>query len=110
MDQELIKGTLALLVLSLLGRKDMYGYEIVITVKEETSGTLQWKEGSLYPCLHRLEEAGLIVSHWREVNGSRPRKYYALTPAGRKAFREKMADWKTLETAVNAIACKEERT
>ena len=62
MDSELLKGTLSLLILSLLQRRPMYGYEIVKTVCDETDGALEWKEGSLYPCLHKLERDGLVRS------------------------------------------------
>ena len=64
MDSELLKGTLSLLILSLLDRKPMYGYEIVKTVRELTDGTLEWKEGSLYPSLHKLAAGGLVRSEW----------------------------------------------
>ena len=93
MDTELIKGTLSLLILSLLKRKAMYGYEIVSTVREDTNGAFEWKEGSLYPALHRLESSGLIRSRWEGKPGSRRRKYYHLTPAGRAALDEKTRSW-----------------
>ena len=103
MDTELIKGTLSLLILSLLNRKTMYGYEIVTTVREETNGTLEWKEGSLYPALHKLESSGLIRSRWQGKPGSRRRKYYQLTPAGRAALDEKTRSWSQLCRTINQV-------
>jgi len=103
MDTELVKGTLSLLILSLLSRKAMYGYEIVTTVSEDTSGTFQWKEGSLYPSLHKLERAGLIRGQWEGESGRRRRKYYHLTEAGRVALAEKKQSWAQLSRAVGQV-------
>jgi len=103
MDNELIKGTLALIILSLLSRKPMYGYEIVGTVKEETDGVFEWKAGSLYPCLHKLEKEGLIRGKWEGKPDSRKRKYYHLTKTGRAALTEKETSWAQLYQAINQI-------
>ena len=61
MDTELLKGTLSLLILSLLSRKPMYGYELAATVHKETDGTFTWREGSLYPSLHKMQADGLQI-------------------------------------------------
>ncbi len=89
LDTELIKGTLSLLILSLLSRSPMYGYEIVTTVAEETEGAFEWKAGSLYPSLHKLEKEGLVQGQWQGAAGARRRKYYHLTEAGRRALAER---------------------
>jgi PadR family transcriptional regulator, regulatory protein PadR len=103
MDSELLKGTLSLLILSLLGRKTMYGYEIATTVHRETDGSFTWREGSLYPNLHKLQAEGLIVGAWEEHETGRKRRYYRLTPKGRKALREKVQSWQCLTQGVNRI-------
>ena len=103
MDNELIKGTLSLIILSLLSRKPMYGYEIASTVKEETDGVFEWKAGSLYPCLHKLEKDGLVRGEWEGEPGSRQRKYYHLTKAGRDALGEKETSWSQLHRAISLI-------
>lgn len=103
MDTELIKGTLSLLILSLLSRRSMYGYEIATTVARDTCGAFQWKEGSLYPALHRLERDGLIRSEWQGEPGGRRRKYYDLTDDGRDALRERTECWGRLHQAVNQV-------
>jgi PadR family transcriptional regulator len=103
MDTELIKGTLTLLILSLLSRKPMYGYEIVATVKEETGGAFEWKAGSLYPSLHKLENEGLVSAEWEGEAGTRRRKYYHITDAGRAALGEKNESWRQVSQAVNQI-------
>jgi PadR family transcriptional regulator, regulatory protein PadR len=103
MDTELLKGTLALLILSLLSRKSMYGYELAATVHRDTEGAFTWREGSLYPSLHKLEQSGLIVGEWEERETGRKRRYYKLTKAGRAALKEKELDWGALCAAVNQV-------
>lgn len=103
MDSELLKGTLSLLILSLLSRKSMYGYEIAATVHRDTGGTFTWREGSLYPNLHKLEADGLIVGEWEEKETGRKRRYYTLTAKGRAALKAKVQSWTELCKAVNCI-------
>ena len=103
MERELKRGTLEMVLLKLLREREMYGYEIVTTVREETNGTLEWKEGSLYPALHKLESSGLIRSRWQGKPGSRRRKYYQLTPAGLAALDEKTRSWSQLCRTINQV-------
>ena len=103
MDTELIKGTLSLIILSLLSRRAMYGYEIGATLNEETDGVLEWKAGSLYPCLHKLERDGMIRGEWEGEPDTRQRKYYHITKAGRSALGEKKEYWSQLTTAITQI-------
>src|SRR5688572_15981479 len=103
MDSELLKGTLSLLILSLLSRRSMYGYEIAATVHRDTNGAFTWREGSLYPNLHKLQADGLIEGEWEEKETGRKRRYYHITKAGRAALREKMQSWNDLSHAVNLI-------
>ena len=103
MDTELVKGTLSLLILSLLSRRPMYGYEIATTVARDTGGAFQWKEGSLYPALHKLERDALIRGKWQGQPGGRRRKYYDLTDGGREALRERTECWSQLHQAVNQV-------
>ena len=102
-DTELIKGTLSLLILSLLSRGPMYGYEIAATVGRDTEGAFEWKAGSLYPSLHKLEKEGLVRSEWQGEPGSRRRKYYHLTDAGRAALAGRMRSWEQVSRAVNQV-------
>jgi PadR family transcriptional regulator PadR len=102
-DAELVKGTLSLLILSLLSRKAMYGYEIAATVHQETDGAFTWREGSLYPNLHKLQADGLIRGEWEERETGRKRRYYHITPKGRATLKEKRADWSALRSAVDSI-------
>jgi PadR family transcriptional regulator len=102
-DTELLKGTLSLLILSLLSRKSMYGYEIAATVHTDTDGTFTWREGSLYPSLHKMEHAGLVVGEWEEKETGRKRRYYRITKKGREALKEKRESWNELSHAVVRI-------
>lgn len=103
MDTELLKGTLSLLILSLVSRKAMYGYEIAATVHRETGGALKWREGSLYPSLHKLEADGLIRGEWEEKETGRRRRYYHITDAGQAALRRKIHSWAEICRAVNCV-------
>src|ERR1700740_3716847 len=103
MDTELVKGTLSLLILSLLSRKPMYGYEIAATVHRDTDGTFTWREGSLYPSLHKLEASGLVAGTREERETGRKRRYYQVTKKGLGALKEKLDSWTELCGAVNRI-------
>lgn len=103
MDTELLKGTLSLLILALLSRKAMYGYEIAATVHKDTDGAFTWREGSLYPSLHKLEQGGLIVGQWEEKETGRKRRYYHITQKGRDTLQEKRHSWTALCEAVNRV-------
>src|SRR5262249_40639463 len=103
MDTELLKGTLSLLILSLLSRKPMYGYELAATVQRDTDGAFRWREGSLYPSLHKLEQGGLMAGAWEERETGRKRRYYHITRKGRAALAEKVQAWAELCQAVGRI-------
>ena len=103
LDPELLKGSTSILLLTLLQRSPMYGYQIVQEVKKRSEGTLDLKEGSLYPALHKMEEQGLIESYWQERPDGRQRRYYRLTPKGSAAAEERRAQWSTFETAMRRV-------
>lgn len=102
-SQELTKGTIVPIVLKLLSERAMYGYEIIREVNERTNNALEWREGTLYPWLHRLSGDGLIASEWVVPDTGRRRKYYMLTPAGAGALEDKASEWATFAAAVNAL-------
>jgi len=102
-DANLTKGTLDTIILKMLSVSTMYGYDIIRTVNEKTNGVFKWKEGSLYPALHRLENEGLISGEWMQNDGKRPRKYYAITHKGAKVLEKKTIQWTEFSTAVNAL-------
>jgi len=102
-DPEFLKGSVSLLLLNLLSRGAMYGYEIFQEASRRSAQAFEFKEGTLYPALHQLEKKGLIQSEWRTGENGRERKYYALTPKGRKAARDYEKQWQHLTGAVNAV-------
>lgn len=92
-SSELVKGTLKTIVLKLLAEhKKMYGYEITQTVKELTNDKIQITEGALYPTLHALEAEGILITE-TEYIGKRVRKYYSLSPEGKKLTKEKVNEF-----------------
>jgi transcriptional regulator len=102
-DRELLKGSIALLILKLLSERDMYGYEIIQEAARRSSDVFQFKEGTLYPALHHLHRRGYFRSEWRVGDNKRERKYYSLTAKGRKAAQESRRSWEFFTGAVNAI-------
>ena len=103
-SSELVRGSVVPIVLSLLCDKPMYGYEMVKVVNARTNGLFEWREGTLYPTLHRLEAEGLIKSHWQaaEETGKR-RKYYAITRRGRGELKRRQQEWQQFAGAMNMI-------
>jgi len=102
-DKELVKGSIVPIVLELLREREMYGYAIVRVVNERTQGRLEWKEGTLYPCLHRLEAEGFIRSKWRPSQSGKMRKYYHIARKGLAELKRRKAEWTEFATAVNLL-------
>ena len=105
-DRELLKGSIALLILKLLSERDMYGYEIIQESVRRSQGAFEFKEGTLYPALHQLHKRGYLRSEWRVGDNRKQRKYYGLTATGRKAARRSEQDWFSFTRTVNTILAK----
>ena len=101
-DKSLISGSTAMLILKLLSDRDMYGYEMIETLKERSNNVFELKAGTLYPLLHALEEKGALTAYEKPVGG-KVRKYYSITKQGRKALREKKEEWDTYSRAVAEV-------
>ena len=93
--QQLRKGSTPLLLLSVLAANKMYGYQIMRELEQRSEGYFTMTAALLYPALHQLEADGLVKSEWQEGQGRRRRKYYAITPKGRKALASSQAEWET---------------
>ena len=102
-DSQFLKGSIGLLLLNLLSRKEMYGYELLQEVSRRSANAFEFKEGTLYPALHQLERKGQIKSEWRRAENGRERKYYALTAKGRNAAARYEKQWHHLTGAIAAI-------
>ena len=92
-----------LLVLSLLSREDMYGYQMIVELERRSDHTFDMKEGTLYPVLHGLERTGAVEAYEQEAPTGRMRKYYHITKKGRALLKEEEKDWQTYAGAVNAV-------
>jgi len=92
-----------LLVLSLLSREDMYGYQMIMELERRSDKTFSMKEGTLYPILHSLERQGAVEVYQQAAPTGRMRKYYHLTKKGALLLKEEEAEWKTYARAVNAV-------
>lgn len=95
--RELRRGSTKVLILSQLDREPMYGYQIVKSIRDQSSSYFDLSEGSLYPALHSLEKEGYIRGAWRDVDG-RSRKYYSLTPRGRRFLHRALKEWELFST------------
>ena len=88
------------LILAILARKESYGYEIIQLVGDLSGGRYEWKDGMLYPAMHRLESEGLVQSRWGLSENGRKRKYYRITDDGRKALAELKNQWEHANATV----------
>ncbi len=100
---ELIKGNSVSLLLHLLDQQPMYGYQIIKELEKRSEGYFKFKEGTLYPALHRLEKAGLIEGKWQLLSSGRQRRYYQITDKGKRVLVEKMSQWRDFTTAMNLV-------
>lgn len=102
-SKELLKGSTTTLILSLLNSKPMYGYEIIKELESKSNGIFSFKEGTIYPILHSLEEKELIISYWGEGTGKRKRKYYKINNQGKEFIQEKKEEWYVFKNAVDEV-------
>ena len=101
--QELLKGTLDMLILQALREGTMHGYGVARWIEERTEGTLMIEEGSLYPALYRMEKRGWVESEWGASENNRRARYYEMTDRGRKQLDEETQSWARLVWAINRI-------
>ena len=103
LKKELTKGSSALLVLSVLQKKDMYGYQIIKEIELSSERVFSFKEGTLYPILHSFEQNGLVNSYWEDSNQGRKRKYYHITKKGLKELQSTKEEWEAYSAAVGKV-------
>ena len=101
-NREWLRGSLDLAILSTLSASEKYGYQILADLRDSTAGRIDVKAGTLYPALHALEAARYVQSRWEE-GGGRDRKWYALTPAGRRRLRDRAQEWYAFMDAVRRM-------
>jgi PadR family transcriptional regulator len=101
-NPDFLNGVPELLLLQLLARRPMYGYELVRAIEQSSGQVLEFGEGCIYPVLHRLEQEGCLASR-RETVGGRSRVVYRLTASGRKRLRSRVAAWRSIVGAVDQV-------
>ena len=102
-ERELKKGSAELLILSLLEQRPRHGYEIGKLIETRSGGTLRFNVASLYPLLYRLERRGWIEGRWVEKAGERRRRYYRVTPAGRRVLAAQQSAWENFVAAMRQV-------
>ena len=102
-ERELMRGAGPVAVMQLLARKEMYGYEIAEALAQRSDGVLDMGHSTLYPLLYNLEEKGLVASREAESESGRFRRYYSLTPVGRKTLTAQRDQWRALGRAFREL-------
>jgi transcriptional regulator len=103
LDRELKKGSAELLILSLIEGRARHGYELSKLIEARSRGVLRFNVASLYPLLYRLERRGWIQGRWVERAGQRRRRYYRLTPEGKRVLAAQRSAWREFVAAINRI-------
>jgi len=98
---DLLPGTLDLLILKSVSLGPLHGYGVLLRIEQITQGAPQIEQGALYPALYRLEHQGLLASEWGTSENNRRAKYYTLTAAGRKRFKEETESWNRTAAAMS---------
>ena len=99
-ETALLQGTLDLLILKALNLEPLHGLGVSRRIEQVTRGTFQVKPGSLFPALHRLEQAGYLRSEWGESENRRKARFYQLTAAGRRQLEAETAEWQRISVAI----------
>ncbi len=103
-DKSLLTGSMTMLILKLLSEKDMYGYEMIDTLRQKSQNVFELKAGTLYPLLHGLEDKGMLTVYEQEFLG-KTRKYYSITKEGKKLLKSKTEEWNEYSGAIaNVLA------
>ena len=102
-ERELKRGTLEMIMLKLLSERQMYGYELISELERRAGPAFQIKEGTLYPVLYRLENAGFVETRWETMERGVPRKYYRLTESGSRQLEVLSTDWQKFSNIINRL-------
>jgi DNA-binding PadR family transcriptional regulator len=101
--QQIIKGSTKFVILSMLEKQQMYGYELIRTAHRKTSGFFEWRESAVYPALHKMEKEGLLKSRWKPAGPARKRKYYFLTAKGKRLLIANRSEWFAFSKHMNKL-------
>jgi PadR family transcriptional regulator, regulatory protein PadR len=103
MEGEMLKGHLDMIVLAALSAGPAHGYAVIEEIRRRSGEAFDLPEGTIYPALHRLEAAGLLVSRWTTSDSGRRRRVYALTRGGDRALAERRAVWRQFSSAIGGL-------
>ncbi len=102
-ERELLKGSTDCLVLSVINDRPTYGYELIKELEKRSSGYFRFREGTLYPALHRMEKEGLVEGRWETLPNGQDRRYYYITLQGKEALEQKRLTWSDFSAAVRSV-------
>ena len=102
-ERELLKGVAPVVVLEILSRGRMYGYELSEALEQRSKGVLSLGRGTLYPLLYNLEAKGLVAAEWEETEGKRKRRYYSITSKGKAELAAQKEQWMALQQGVGMV-------
>ena len=100
---DLLQGTLDLLLLKILALEPLHGWAVSLRLKSISGDVLQVTDGSLYPALHKLEQEGWITAEWKQTENNRRAKFYSLTRLGKKQLQSETANWQRLSNAISHV-------
>jgi PadR family transcriptional regulator PadR len=103
MEGEILKGHLDMIVLAALAAGPAHGYAVIEEIRRRSGQAFDLPEGTVYPALHRLEQAGLLASRWVTADSGRRRRVYSLTRRGDRAFAERRALWEQFSDAIGGL-------
>jgi PadR family transcriptional regulator, regulatory protein PadR len=103
MEGEMLKGHLDMIVLAALSAGPAHGYAVIEEIRRRSAGAFDLPEGTIYPVLHRLEQAGLLASRWVTADSGRRRRVYAMTKRGERALAERRAVWEEFSDAIGGL-------
>jgi len=102
-SSDILRGNTATIILAILKDKDSYGYEIMKTILERGAGLIDIKDATIYTAFKRMEKEGLIATYWGDDGVGPRRKYYGITPKGRKTHEQKAAEWREVNIVLNRL-------
>ena len=100
---ELLKGNTETLLLVLMEAEPMYGYQLAKEINQRSSGYFAFKEGTMYPALHRLERDKLVEGTWQDTPNGVRRRYYRITAQGSQALADRLREWQRFSRAMNSV-------
>lgn len=102
-SKDLVAASSRPIILSILARKESYGYELIKEVHQLSNSAIEWKDGMLYPVLHKMEKEKLIESFWQESETGRRRKYYRIKSSGKAYLAEQQKQWSIVNSVFNQL-------